>query len=298
MHALPYVCYSRGMTTTKDTSHRRPMIVATSVLVLGVAATLAGNLQAINLDNANPGVGAYISAIWWPLALFGVVELLIHTPWLANWRDRMTKGAVLVAVASVAAWVSYWHLANVLSHYGYDVASRYAGPVAIDAAMVLAALALDRVVQARRGHVSKRVDIQLATGGIVHGPRPMLWTADGVVHKPAKDTTAEVDKAISEAGQDVANEAESWLAGLASRVEDTTSTLPVPVSPAPAQGGRSAKVRLTMADGTEASELAAMGRDNGLKAGEIAELLAGWYGVSTRTIRRQPWWTGVTSDVS
>src|SRR3982751_5435028 len=131
-------------------NHRRPLVVATTVLVLGVAASLAGNLQAINLDNAQPGVGAYISATAWPLALFGVVELLIHTPWLASWRDGITKVAVLILVGSAAAWISYWHLANVLSHYGYDVASRYAGPVAIDAAMVLAALALDRVVQARR----------------------------------------------------------------------------------------------------------------------------------------------------
>lgn len=296
-------------------NHRRPLVVATTVLVLGVAASLAGNLQAINLDNASPGVGAYVSATAWPLLLFGVVELLIHTPWLANWRDRVTKGAVLVAVASVAAWVSYWHLANVLSHYGYDQASRYAGPVAIDAAMVLAALALDRVVQARRVDKDNAVDNgQADKPWTTPDPdRPLLstdvtvadvqaeWTGHvdtALANAEDKDTQelsnvqAEVDKAIGQTGQELANETEDWLASLSTRIEDRTHTPPVQVSkPLPQRVSK----RVDIPE-DEATELAKAGVDSGLKAGEIAELLAGYYGVSARTIRRQPWWLETMAD--
>ena len=193
--------------------HRRPTAVATAVLVTGILASLAGNLQAINLDNAAPGVGAHISAVFWPTMLFGTVELLIHVPWLANWRDRLTKGGVLILVAAVAGWVSYWHLANVLSHYGYDVASRYAGPLAVDAAMVLAALALNRVGQARRA-----AGVQLPTAAVSYqyafpiGPMPAaVPSVQAVVQDTDADMWARLEREM-----DMSQE----------------PTLPIPVSPA------------------------------------------------------------------
>lgn len=300
------LCYSWGMS-----NHRRPLIVATAVLALGVAASLAGNLQAINLDNARPGVGAYISAVLWPLSLFGVVELLIHTPWLATWRDRTTKGAVLVAVAAVAAWISYWHLANVLSHYGYDVASRYAGPVAIDAAMVLAALALDRVVQARRAPLSSDVDTVMDRWGVdkawtgpvasvqdvaeseaalrgqrVHMSTDALPPSD-MDTQDLSDVQGEVDNAVDTAGRELASETEDWLANLSKRVQPIEPTPAVPVVPGGRSPARPTTERVVIAD-RELADLVAAGMDAGvLTVGQQNELLAGWYGVSTKTIRRR-----------
>lgn len=43
-------------------------------------------------------------------------------------------------------------------------------------------------------------------------------------------------------------------------------------------------------DTAEASLLARTGKTHGLPAGAIADLLAGHYGVSARTVRRQAWW--------
>jgi hypothetical protein len=297
---------------TKRT-HTRAAKVATLVLVLGVLASLAGNLQAIYLDNARPGIGAVISAMVWPLAVLGMVELLLHTPWLANWRDHLTKLATVLLVAAVATWVSYWHLANVLSHYGYDVASRYAGPLAIDAAMVLAALALNRIGLARRAPVVS--DMALPIGVHADGtPATMdMSTAwESIRHAQlANDTTDAMplntlstelgsmypaaDRAIQDAGAEPAAETENWLDALAGRVPLDDPVLPAPVTVIP--GPRTPLPRRapgrtrTEIDPAEASLFAMAGRAEGhYSAGEIAELLAGWYGVSTRTIRRQEWW--------
>lgn len=138
--------------------HRRALTVATLVLLAGIVTSIAGNLQAINLDNARPGVGAYISAMFWPIILFGMIELLLHTPWTTNWRDAWTKTIGVLLVGFVAAWISYFHMAHVLADYGYDDLSSYVGPLAVDAAMATATLALNRVGQARRAMTAGRIE--------------------------------------------------------------------------------------------------------------------------------------------
>lgn len=131
--------------------HRRALVVATTVLLGGITASLAGNLQAINLGDAQPGIGAYISAVLWPLFLFGAIEVMLHTPWIRSWRDALTKWAGLASVAAVSLWVSYWHLVHVLHAFNYDAVSSHAGPLAIDLTMAMSTMALNRVGQARRG---------------------------------------------------------------------------------------------------------------------------------------------------
>lgn len=281
------------------TTYRRPTFVATAVLTTGVLASLAGNLQAINLDNAAPGVGAHISAVFWPVILFGTVELLIHTPWLANWRDRLTKASVVLLVAGVAAWVSYWHLANVLSHYGYDMASRYAGPLAIDAAMVLATLALNRVGHARRGQVANVQDIaDVATGQQIVAIGRTVSNDQGELDMAKttwKDTRVSLANVSQEIGRaQVENEADMWA-----RLEQDFQDNPAPVSPAPivrpevpevAPEPRTGKSRLSADDSEAARREALTDRQAGLMAGAISDRLADKYRVSARTIRRQAWW--------
>ena len=95
--------------------------------------------------------------------------------------------------------------------------------------------------------------------------------------------------------------AEDTEAGLFARLErematedPTVPVIPVPVSPAPQSAPASPQTRqarLSRNDSAEAKILAGIGRkDGGLSAGDISELLAGHYGVSSRTIRRQGWW--------
>jgi hypothetical protein len=134
-------------------THRRAAWVATLTLALGIVTSLGGNLQAINLGGREPGVGAYISAVFWPLALFAAIEVMLHTPWLASRRDNLTKWVGLASVAGMAAYVSYGHMVHVLLAYGYDKPSGHFGPLAVDGLMAMCTLALNRVGQARRAPV-------------------------------------------------------------------------------------------------------------------------------------------------
>jgi hypothetical protein len=321
--SVKHVCYSVGMTETKN--YTRATVVATSVLAFGVAASLAGNVQAIHLDNARPGIGAILSAVVWPLILFGVVEMLLHTPWIDDWRDNLTKLATVLAVGGVAAWISYWHLANVLSHFGYDVASRYAGPLAVDMGMILAARALYRVGLAKRGQVDTgkagtvstlvakdmvagltsvamdSKDIPRATAEDVAISEAAFRGDFGPVSTPGHDvhlSTALTDRLVDDDATRLGDEAESYLAGLQKRVP-TEHTPPVPVTPGPSGARRPSPRPRTEIDAEEAYTLALTGKAHGAYSrGEIRELLAGWYGVSTRTIRRQPWWTAAMGKES
>ncbi len=157
--------------------YRRPIVVASTVLILGAAASLALNIKAISLT-PDAEWGAYASGIGWPVALILAIELLIHTPWSKGKMDTWVKVGVLVLVAGVAAWISYWHGAHVLSHWGYDEVGRYAGPLVADAAMALATLALQRVAEAKRA-----AKLAMAT---VATPAPLATLATApAVAKPA-----------------------------------------------------------------------------------------------------------------
>jgi hypothetical protein len=164
------VCYSLGMSENETPTYRRPAAVATTVLVLGTAASLAINAKAISLT-PNPEGGAYVSGLAWPLALLLVIELMIHTPWMSNKRDAWTKGAALVIVGGVAAWISYWHGVHVLAHWSYDEVGQHAGPLVADVAMAVATLALNRI-----GH-AKRMAKNVAVATVATPPAPVATVA-------------------------------------------------------------------------------------------------------------------------
>jgi hypothetical protein len=168
-------------------SYRRPILVASTVLLLGGGASLALNIKAISLT---PGAewGAYASGIGWPLALLLAIELLIHTPWAKSRMDTWIKVGVLVLVAGVAAWISYWHGAHVLSHWGYDEVGRYAGPLVPDAAMALATLALQRVAEAKR--VAKAAVATVAKPTLANHVVATIETLASGQHVAAEDVMA------------------------------------------------------------------------------------------------------------
>lgn len=130
--------------------HSRAGRLAMTGLAGGILASLAMNLQAINLGQDSPGVGAYVSAVIWPSALFVAIEIMLHTPWLSSMRDGLTKWIGLSGVAAMSAWISYWHGVHVLQAYHYDAAGAHFGPIAVDLMMTMSALALNRVGRARR----------------------------------------------------------------------------------------------------------------------------------------------------
>lgn len=121
-------------------------------LVLGVvASTVANVLHAVD----NP-VSQTIAA-WPPVALLLTIELIsripVHTAWLA--RVRMTAAAT---IASIAAWVSYWHMVGVASRYGERGSSPYLLPLSVDGLIVVASICLIELGDRIRTHETPPID--------------------------------------------------------------------------------------------------------------------------------------------
>ena len=105
-------------------------------LTLGVAASVAANVL-----HARPNFISQAIAAWPPLALLLTVELTSRIPMhrrvLAAFRVFAT-----VAIAGIAAWVSYWHMASVAANYGETDTSAYLLPLSVDGLIVVASVSL------------------------------------------------------------------------------------------------------------------------------------------------------------
>ncbi|WP_163511395.1 DUF2637 domain-containing protein [Fodinicola acaciae] len=117
-------------------------------LAAGVVMSVAANIAHSFLPPAgapagwHPPVGAVLAAAWWPVALFLAVEVLTRVRWQSGpWWATARYGGVTI-VATVAAIVSYRHMAGLLIAYGEDPISAHIGPLAVDGLMVVAGLAL------------------------------------------------------------------------------------------------------------------------------------------------------------
>lgn len=246
-------------------THKRASVWAMGMILGGLAMSLAGNFQAINLDGGRPGIGAYVSAFIWPSFLFGVIEVMLHTPWLANWRDRFTKGGALILVAFVAAWISYWHLCHVMTAYGYDTVASHTGPLAVDIGMVLATLALDRVRKAGQSAPA--------------GPVTSGQAVDGHLAKELDEVDNGVDLAITQAGQELATEAERFLA-VGQRPTPYVAGGPVAKRPV-------AKAKEMVIPAEAVARIRQwLANPEGVAKGELDKELATQYGTSPRTARR------------
>jgi hypothetical protein len=89
-----------------------------------------------------PPVGAVIGATFWPTALLVAVEILTRVDWpdLPRWVALRYGG--LVPVTGVAAFVSYRHMAALLTAWHEDPMTAMLGPLAVDGLMVMATAAL------------------------------------------------------------------------------------------------------------------------------------------------------------
>ncbi|MDT5028644.1 MAG: hypothetical protein QOE61_5070 [Micromonosporaceae bacterium] len=107
-----------------------------AALFLGVAASVAANI----LHARENPISQAISA-WPPLALLLTVELTSRIPMhkrsLAALRVLAT-----IAIAGIAAWVSYWHMQGVAARYGETEMSSYLLPVSVDGLIVVASVSL------------------------------------------------------------------------------------------------------------------------------------------------------------
>jgi hypothetical protein len=115
---------------------------------LGGAVSIAANVAHSFVPPAGAGAGwrpepgAVLGAVFWPVALFVVVEIVARVAWPAGRRWLALRYVGLLPVAVVAAVVSYRHLSGLLAHYGEDPLTATIGPLAVDGLMVMASGAL------------------------------------------------------------------------------------------------------------------------------------------------------------
>ena len=107
-----------------------------AALFLGVAASVAANVL-----HALPNPISQAISAWPPLALLLTIELTsripMHRPLLAALRVVAT-----IAIAGIAAWVSYWHMQGVAMRYGETATSSMLLPISVDGLIVVASVSL------------------------------------------------------------------------------------------------------------------------------------------------------------
>lgn len=106
------------------------------VLTLGVAVSVAANVLHADPNPISRGISA-----WPPLALLLCVELVSRIPASLLWRAAIRISATTV-VASIAGWISYWHMAAVAGNYGEATSSTYLFPLTVDGLIVVASVSL------------------------------------------------------------------------------------------------------------------------------------------------------------
>jgi hypothetical protein len=118
----------------------------------------------VTAEEWRPEPGAVIGAVFWPVALFVVVEIVARTAWPAGRRWVALRYAGLLPVAAVAALVSYRHLSGLLTFYGEDGLTAALGPLAVDGLMLTATGAL---IAAGRPRVPSVLDAEDRSGTAV-----------------------------------------------------------------------------------------------------------------------------------
>lgn len=108
--------------------------------LLGIGVSIAGNIGHAASDGMKPGEWA--GAAFWPLALMLTIEILTRVRWQPEKRWIIARIAGLLAVAVVAAVLSYRHLAGLMTYWGEDWVNAHLGPLAVDGLMLVAATAL------------------------------------------------------------------------------------------------------------------------------------------------------------
>lgn len=114
---------------------RRVRWAVRAALTLGIAASVSANVL-----HAQPNPIAQTIAAWPPIALLITLELVARVP-VAKRLGWVRAGATLV-IASIAAWVSYWHMAAVAAKYGETDASPYLLPLSVDGLIVVTSVSL------------------------------------------------------------------------------------------------------------------------------------------------------------
>jgi len=106
------------------------------VLLVGIAASVAANIL-----HAEPNPISRTISAWPPLALLLTIELVSRIP-VTRPLLAVVRIAATATIASIAAYVSYWHMVGVVGRYGETGASPFLIPITVDGLIVVASVSL------------------------------------------------------------------------------------------------------------------------------------------------------------
>lgn len=122
------------------------------VLTVGLAASVAANIL-----HALPNPISRTIAAWPPVALLLTVELVSRIPVTRWWRAAIRISAT-ATIASIAGWISYWHMQGVTARYGESGSASYLVPLTVDGLIVVASISLVELSVAVRALEAKAED--------------------------------------------------------------------------------------------------------------------------------------------
>jgi len=118
------------------TSLKRVRWAVRSILLLGIAVSVFANVLHAEDNPISQGIAA-----WPPLALLLTVELISRVP-VARWWLSAVRLTATAAISGIAAYVSYFHMAAVVSRYGEHQPNPYLMPLSVDGLIVVASICL------------------------------------------------------------------------------------------------------------------------------------------------------------
>jgi Protein of unknown function (DUF2637) len=155
-----------------------------ATLTLGVAASVLANIL-----HAEPNPISQSIAAWPPLALLLTVELISRVPVLHR-SLALARLAATAAIAGIAAWVSYWHMAGVAARYGETGASPYLLPLSVDGLIVVASICLVELA----GRI-RTAEAEAAQPATIPAPAPVTARAPAPGPAPAPSRVSAAAKA-------------------------------------------------------------------------------------------------------
>jgi hypothetical protein len=94
-----------------------------------------------NVLHAERNPISMVIAAWPPLALLLTIEMVSRVPVHKRWRAIVRRGGT-AAIAGIAAWISYWHMAGVAARYGETGAGPFLLPLSVDGLIVVMSISL------------------------------------------------------------------------------------------------------------------------------------------------------------
>lgn len=132
----------RSRKQTLKTDKRGGKALATIGTLMGFAVSVGANIGDEFVKTEHPSPGAMFFGFFWPFVLLFGTEILARIDWPKHWFWSALRIVGFTPVVLTAGWISYWHLVNLMQHYGEDSFGAHIAPFAIDGFMLVSSVAL------------------------------------------------------------------------------------------------------------------------------------------------------------